>query len=57
MCIFEVLEDGHFREKGHFRTVRYGVYMGAGLTDSVIRFWFLDEWGDAREGTARRGDT
>ena len=24
--------------------------MGAGLTDSVIRFGFLVEWGDAREG-------
>ena len=23
--------------------------MGAGLTDSVIRFGFLVEWGDARE--------
>lgn len=33
-------------------TVRSGVYMGAGLTDSVIRFGFLVEWGDAREGTA-----
>ena len=33
-------------------TARSGVYMGAGLTDSVIRFGFLVEWMDAREGTA-----
>ena len=26
-------------------TVRSGVYMGAGLTDSIIRFGFLVEWG------------
>ena len=36
-----------WRGGGHFRTARSGVYMGAGLTDSVIRFGFLDEWGDA----------
>ena len=28
---------------------RSGVYMGVSLTDSVIRFGFLVEWGDARE--------
>ena len=32
---------------GHFRTARSGVYMGAGLTDSIIRFGFLVEWMDA----------
>ena len=36
-----------FQNPRHFRTARSGVYMGAGLTDSVIRFGFLDEWGDA----------
>ena len=38
-----------FQNPRHFRTARSGVYMGAGLTDSVIRFGFLVEWGDARE--------
>ena len=36
-----------FQNPRHFRTARSGVYMGAGLTDSVIRFGFLVEWGDA----------
>ena len=44
-----------FQNPRHFRTARSGVYMGAGLTDSVIRFGFLVEWIDAREETARRG--
>ena len=39
---------------GHFRTARSGVYMVIGETDSVIRFGFLVEWMDAREGTVRR---
>ena len=38
-----------FQNPRHFRTARSGVYMGAGLTDSVIRFGFLVEWMDARE--------
>ena len=36
-----------FQNPRHFRTARSGVYMGAGLTDSVIRFGFLVEWMDA----------
>ena len=35
---------------GHFRGARSGVYMGAGLTDSVIRFGFLRFGWDAQEG-------
>jgi len=36
-----------FQNPRHFRGARSGVYMGAGLTDSVIRFGFLFGEGDA----------
>ena len=49
---FSLVCGWFWRGGGHFRTARSGVYMGAGLTDSVIRFGFLVEWMDAREGTA-----
>ena len=38
-----------FQNPRHFRTARSGVYMGAGLTDSVIRFGFFVGGYDARE--------
>ena len=46
---FSLVCGWFWRVGGHFRTARSGVYMGAGLTDSVIRFGFLVEWMDARE--------
>ena len=46
---FSLVCGWFWRGGGHFRTARSGVYMGAGLTDSVIRFWFLVEREDARE--------
>ena len=49
---FSLVCGWFWRGGGHFRGARSGVYMGAGLTDSVIRFGFLFGEGDAREGTA-----
>ena len=44
---FSLVCGWFWRGGWHFRTARSGVYMGAGLTDSVIRFGFLVEWMDA----------
>ena len=44
---FSLVCGWFWRGGGHFRTARSGVYMVIGETDSVIRFGFLDEWGDA----------
>ena len=46
-----------FQNPRHFRTARSGVYMGAGLTDSVIRFGFLFGEGGRAIGDCMKGGT